>query len=233
MQIFRAPLAVSLLAFSVAAAIAEPTLVKVTPTNLHGWTFGTPVWSGTVSTAMTVLGASSKPTIYNDGAAWLLTGSGSPHSSRAAMSWNGFAGRALGDFRILEYSTYISNTSVLGTTAERLLDPYMILVLDTNGDSHSDMSLTFEPRFNGPIYPGYWQQWSVLSGQWWTSATGPDVRKSLTGWVGDKPAKVMGVYIVAGAGSDVPYWNNKVYGVDRFRFQFASGADYLFDFASL
>ncbi|MEO6513158.1 MAG: hypothetical protein ABIR37_00580 [Candidatus Saccharimonadales bacterium] len=139
------------------AALAMPltafaaTTVTVTPTNTQGWSTADTRPGGTV-------------TYVTDNTSPLPTGAlqlSTDATNAAKAQYMHAANVALSDVTALSYET----KQVAGP--RNLDDASYQLPVDLNNDGTFDMTLVYEPYYNGTVTPGTWQTWNVKDGLFW------------------------------------------------------------------
>ncbi|HEX8128990.1 MAG TPA: thrombospondin type 3 repeat-containing protein, partial [Pyrinomonadaceae bacterium] len=153
--------------------------VVITQANLQGWQPQVSASPAPTPTVRFELGPATPP--LGAGSVELAVG---PNGNSAAQMRNSdYGGVSLGDITALSYSTYVSTPGSGGQA------PYIILNLDTNGDTTVDDQLFFEPVYQNGTYtgdtvpnqcganpncvtPGQWQTWNARVGGWWSLDAG-------------------------------------------------------------
>jgi hypothetical protein len=213
-----------------ATSIASAQTV-VTPGNMNslGWFFSTS--SGSV--AAMVPGPAVPP--LGIGSANLTVGADG--NGAAQLRNTNYDGVRLDALTSLSYSTFTVNGGGSQT-------PYILLNIDTNGDTTLDDQIFFEAEYQsgynnslpnqGANVDGAWQTWNALAGGWWSVnglgglGAGANVN-NLSAYLAAAPnARIInsangagGVRLVAGFGA--PNWDNHVGFVDNFTIGTAAG----------
>jgi uncharacterized repeat protein (TIGR01451 family) len=241
----RVPLLIILI-LAIGIGAHAQTLV-VTNSNLQGWVPsavdvgpGGGGVLGTIPPASTFLGAGFETPPAGVGSVHFSVGSDGADAAR--MRHGGYAGVLLSNLTALSYSTF---TEVDGSGGQ---SPYLILSIDTNGDTTADDFLFFEPVYQTGSYPGdpvpnqgmlvadTWQTWNALVGGWWSANAmtgGPPLVTLATYAAANPTARIVnsggagGVRIQTGSGAGA--WNNFLGAADNFTIG-VSGTNTTYDF---
>lgn len=229
-------LAVALLALGAVPAQAATLVANLS--NMQGWTPASSHCGGGTSTATGAL--TSGPATPPLGSGSYSFATGADGDSFAQIGHAGFDLTRLDALTALSYSTYVGASA--GDQA-----PYLILTLDSSGDTTADDRIFFEPEYqNGyttsvptqaALVSGAWQTWNALSGGWWSLSTpgvGPgfDV-KTIAHYLTVHPdARILnasspGVRLVAGCGA--PVWSSFSGATDNLTIK-VGAAETVFDF---
>jgi len=76
-----------------------------------------------------------------------------------------FNGVPIGNLTQLSYSTFVVNAASHATGQQA---PGLLLSIDVNGNGTVFDQLAYEPRLNGVVQLGVWQQWDALAGVWYS-----------------------------------------------------------------
>ncbi|HEV2800698.1 MAG TPA: thrombospondin type 3 repeat-containing protein [Pyrinomonadaceae bacterium] len=205
------------------------TPVLVTNANLQGWQPQVSASPAPTPSVRFEQGPGTPP--LGTGSVELSVG---PNGNSAAqMRSTHYNGVSLGDITALTYSTYVSTPGSGGQA------PYIILNLDTTGDTTVDDQLFFEPVYQNGTYSGdavpnqcgnnpncvvvgQWQTWNARVGGWWavSAGTGGPPLVTLDSYFATHPtARIInsangagGLRFVTGFGA--PTWNNFVGNID-------------------
>jgi hypothetical protein len=203
--------------------------VLITQANLQGWRAQVSSSPAPTPTVRFELGPATPP--LGSGSVELAVG---PNGGSAAQMRNSdYGGVLLGNITALSYSTYVSTPGSGGQA------PYIILNLDTNGDTTVDDQLFFEPVYQNGTYsgdpvpnqcganpmcvtPNQWQTWNARIGGWWSldAATFGPPLVTLDSYVAANPtARIInaasglgGLRFVTGIGAGA--WDNFVGNLD-------------------
>jgi len=207
--------------------VNTPVLVTNANTEAQGWQ---PRVSGSPSpTVRFELGPGTPPL----GAGSVEFAIGPNGGASAQMRSTHYNGVSLGDITALIYSTYVSTPGSGGQA------PYIILNLDTNGDTTVEDQLFFEPVYQNGTYSGdpvpnqcganpncvvvgQWQTWNARTGGWWALSAntfGPPLVTLDTYFAAHPTARIInsasglgGLRFVTGIGAGS--WNNFVGNID-------------------
>lgn len=132
------------------------TPIKVTPSNMNGWSFTKDSANnpGTGNYALE-FGPATPPLGF--GSLKIVT----PHQNdKAALVKSGFSGIKLSEIEHLVYSTY---KVAGGNTSMNITVQFPISI---------GGRLVYEPYWNGSVKNNEWQTWNALEGRWWRTSGG-------------------------------------------------------------
>jgi len=213
-------LAVFVLVLMTFVAMAQEVLV--TPSNHNGWTFSI-VTPNKTSSARWYIGYNQGVNHIGNGALWLYTGN---NDSVVYARNTNLKGTKVADIGKLRYRTYTAG--VLKNIA-----PQLVLRIDITGDGKGDVSLFYEPSFQGNIPRNQWVEWNTLSGKWWADKSGIGDLRTLDSWLREynTNAVVDYVQIQAGTWTDPnSVWGWSWLGVDVVDSVVGLGQDLVYNF---
>jgi uncharacterized repeat protein (TIGR01451 family) len=221
-------------------ALTASAQVVVTPANPQGWQFTASSGVGNVPPPASYLAPGFETPPLGIGSVHLTPGQDGNDSAQTRQTL--YSGTLLSAITALSYSTF---TEVDGSGGQ---SPYIILDIDTNGDTTVDDRLFFEPVYQTGAYSGdpvpnqgalvtdTWQTWNARIGGWWSfnAATfGPPLVTLDTYIAANPTARIMnpgangGVRIVTGGGAGA--WDNYLGAADNFTIG-VSGVNTTYDF---
>src|SRR6185436_13037493 len=146
------------------ALSSNAAVVTVSPANPGGWHSGPQITcnlAGSPTSSYSFVAATAPPL----GLGALQLDIGNNGNSLLVVIHEGFGNVPLGNLTQLSYSTFVVN-AVSHATGQQA--PGLLLSIDVNGNGTMFDQLAFEPRLNGLVQLGAWQQWDALAGVWYS-----------------------------------------------------------------
>jgi hypothetical protein len=209
----------------VAAATAVAATVVVSPGHLADWrAVHENCDSGASTGSIAFVGGPGAPPLGDGSVRYTI---GADGDSYETLRQGGYNGVRLADFTRLDYWTYVSQAA--GTQAV-----YIDLYVDSDGNGTKDVTLTFEPTYNGTVAKNSWQHWNALAGQWWSDPPGgPPPFTTLAAFIAAhanaKLATDSGRAFLLSAGCGGSAWTNFVGNADALTIG-VSGRDTTYNF---
>lgn len=204
------------------AILAMAQEVIVTPGNNNGWTFSIATPNKT-SSVRWYIGYNQGVNHIGNGALWLYTGN---NDGVVYAKNTNLKGVKVSDIGKLRYRTYTAG--VLKNIA-----PQLVLRIDITGDGKGDVSLFYEPSFQGNIPRNQWVEWNTLSGKWWADKSGISDLRTLDAWLREYNTNAVVEYLQVQAGTWTDpnsVWGWSWLGVDIVDSVVGLGQDLIYNF---